>query len=144
MTKQDILTLLGPSIAALLLAVFALATAVITGLLGRVKKYFDDKGDVAASNIVANASAQAQNAMANAAGNLALKVQNGTLDITNASQVEAAAKEEAGKIALKIPDAINLLAPLATTVAEGVSGKLGQLVSPGTITPVVETPKKDF
>ena len=129
MTHEEWMTLLGPLLAALVLAAAGIITTLATGITGRLKAYLDAKGQAEASKVVTDASVRVQTAMANAAGQIALKVQTGALDLTNGAAVLAEAHTQAELVVAKLPDAVELLRPMEGAIAAGILGKLGALAA---------------
>jgi len=68
MTHEEWMTLLGPLLAALVLAAAGIITMVATGITGRLKAYFDAKGQAEASKALTDASTRVQTAMATPPG----------------------------------------------------------------------------
>ena len=135
MTHQDWLQLLSPIISALILAASAVLTMLLTFGTTRLRLWLDGKNQVAASALVADASVRLQAAMGNAAGRLALGIQQGTIDPTDLISLRRAAASEAAGLAAKLPDALAMLRPLEGAVLDGILGKLGALFVPVIVTP---------
>ena len=135
MTHQDVLQLLSPIISAMVLALAGVLTLLLGFGTTRLRLWLDGKNQVAASALVADASVRLQAAMGNAAGRLALGIQQGTIDPTDLVSLRQAAAAEAAGIAAKLPDALATLRPLEGAVLDGILGKLGALSVPIVVTP---------
>lgn len=125
MTHQDLMALLGPLLAALVMAAATIVGAVATGIAGRLRAYLDAKGQAEAGRVLADANGRMQDAMANAAGTMALKVQTGQLDLTDEAAVLAEGHLQAAKVMAKLPTLMEVLQPIQGAIAEGIVGKLG-------------------
>ena len=133
MTHEEWMATLAPVISALVLGLTAIIGAVLTGVTGRLKAYLDARGQQAASAVLADASVRLQAAMQNGAGNIALAVRNGTLDITDQAKVQAMAVEQARGIVRKLPSVIDALQPVENAIIQGVTGKVtSALAAPAT------------
>ena len=138
LTHEEWASLLAPVISALVIAAAMVGTAVLSGLTRRLGVYLDAKGHGEASRMVADASARAQAAMQNAAGQITLGMQTGRIDPLNFDKIQAQAVEQTKRIALKIPDALAILRPIEGAILEGILGKITALQAP---TPVQALPQ---
>ena len=140
MTHQDWLDLVKPIISALILAISGVLTLLLAFGTTRLRRWLDAKNQAATSALVADASVRMQTGMANAAGRLALGIQQGTIDPTSVAGVRRAAATEAAGVEAKFPDALAALRPLEGAVLDGILGKLGTLSIP---VPVIVAPVLD-
>ena len=140
MTHDQWMTALAPVISAVVLGLAGILTVVLSGVSGRLKAYLDVRGQAQASAIVADASAALQAGMANSAGQIALKIQAGKLDVTNEAEIGAEAAAQATKLEAKLAGAVATAQPIAGALAEGILGKLGNLGA--AVPPIVTAPVK--
>ena len=125
LTHDEWMTLLAPALSALVLAAATIIGAVATGISGRIKTYLDAKGQAEASKVLTDASTRVQSAMQNEAGNIALEIGAGHLDVTDLAAVNARAVQGEAAIVAKLPHAVDLLKPIEGAIAQGIAGKLG-------------------
>ena len=128
MTKQDWITLLAPAVATLVLALIGLLAAVISGLTGRLKAYFDAHGQAAAAQAVAEAGTTIQRELMTSASTIAGKIQTGQLDYTNRAALETEALREVAIVQQRAPGALAVAQPVAGALVADIMGKVDRMV----------------
>jgi hypothetical protein len=124
MTHDQWVALFAPALSVLIGALGLFLAAMVTGLLGQLKAYFEARGNASAAQAVAAASAVIQPALMTGASTIAGKIARGELDYTNRVAIAAEATREVGLLQARIPGMIAVAAPVAGALVASMMAKV--------------------
>lgn len=125
MTFEHAFDVIAPTVLPpIILALAAWAASVMSGLTAQARTWLEAHNQAQASAIVADASVRFQAGMQNAAGQMALEVQQGKLNLNDIEAVNKRLAELAQGLLRKMPDAASVLRPAPNSIVEGISGKI--------------------
>ena len=127
MTHADWINLFAPAIGAVILALAGLVVALLTGLTGRLKTYFDSHDEVAVARVLDTVNAAIDKELETSASVIAGKIDRGELDYTDRAAWQKEAVSEVALVKGRLPAmaqvAVATGTPLLTQLMARVDAK---------------------